>query len=535
MILENPATVKLLSALVEMAPRGATRELLQQKTGLGRTTFYRVLKPLLGRGIVREEGVFFNMPLEHPYNFLFKRLHAAEKVTELPSPVQDRVLSAVDHAKAHLHGHILALWLVGSVAHRTMTEDSDLDFLAVLDEEIEYLPDPAYALHFVTMTEPEFRARWTEKNDFALTALRHGLLLEDRGFAQEFYLQPLPVQLKATEFHQDVEELAQEKERFLLLIRSRARLEAAQALSHYAISIARRMLRVYNVLPAGKPQLLKACELLFGLEFRSLLEQAVQVSRVDSRRSTGELVEDCHQLESVYQRFSSELAHFQKFANLATTSGVRHEQLVGQALQELFKTNIEPFPGTDGWLKVPRQSYLLEVKSLEGPLTAAPLHQLARHMAIAAEQGKPAKGLLVANPYRSIPLLERPQAISAALQGLASELDIKLYSAMEILRAVNRSILCSPVESLLDGLPGSTTHDFEPSSMTKKSKPSSKGRQTSKKVASKAAGTLESKDSSKAVKTTSAGTDKQTAAASDLSQRAQAVQATKKTSSKKKK
>jgi hypothetical protein len=440
MILENPSTVKLLGVLVEFGQRGATRELLQQKTGMGKSTFYRVLKPLLVRGVICEEGSLYRMPLDNPYNFLFKRLYSMEKIDELSPLDRNRVLSVIDHAKAHLQRHLLALWLVGSAAHQTMTKESDLDFLAILDdEEIEYLPDLAYDVHFITMTEDDFRARWREKNDFILTALRHGLLLEDKGFAQEFYLQPLPVQLQGREFHQDAEELEEQKERFMLSVRARLSDEATKALSHYAISIARRMLRVYNVLPAGKPDLLRASELLFGVRFHQQLELVLSNDKLDPGQ-TSLLMERCHYFEDIYQRFSSHLAYLQKFADLVTSSGELNERLVQQALIEISGGKIETYSGTDGLLEWNGQHYLVEVKSLLGPFTEAPLRQLERYL-VDAQGDTSFQGLLIINAYRDIPLLERRDTFSEESLDQASNLGIKMRSAIELLRALNRSII----------------------------------------------------------------------------------------------
>ena len=453
MILENPATVKLLSALVEVGHRGATREYLQQKTGIGKTTFYRVLKPLLSRGIIREVDSLFRMPLEHPYNYLFKRLHAIERIEELPHLIRERVVSVVDHAKAHLGHHLQALWLVGSTAHQTMGPDSDLDFLAVLDSEIEYLPDLAYDVQFICMSTEEFHERWGVKNDFVLTALRHGILIEDKGFAQPFYLQPLPVQLKGSEFHSDSQELEEEKERFTLFVQSKARSEAEQALSHYAISILRRMLRVYNVLPAGKPDLLRACRLIFGAPLCKELQLALAPAESrDSKTWASDLMKSCHRLEEVYKRFSSHLAHFQKFAALVTSSGNRFEELVMQALQEITQTKVHrhlTVTGSDGSLNFHEQRWLIEAKSFKGPFTDAPIHQMAGYLA--RERGQ-AKGLIIANLYTGIPLLERPEAFSTKDHIKAAELNIVLRSALEVLCALNRSLLESSKPELFETL-----------------------------------------------------------------------------------
>lgn len=439
MILENPSTVKLLGALVEFGQRGATRELLQQKTGLAKTTLYRALKPLLSRGIICEEGSLYRMPLDNAYNFLFKRLHSMGQVDELPQRDRDRVFSVIDHAKAHLQGHLVALWLVGSAAHQTMTKQSDLDFLAVIDKDVEYLPDLAYDVHFITMTEEEFKARWREKNNFLLTALRHGLLLEDKGFAQEFYAQPLPVQLQGAEFYQDAEELEEQKERFMLTIKARLFDEAAESLSHYAISITRKMLRVYNILPAGKPDLLKASKLLFGTRFQEQLELVLRSEKLESEQASL-LLEHCHDFEDVYQRFSSHLTHLQKFAALITSSGEVYEQLVQLALAEISGGQLQVSLGTDGLLEWDGQSYVIETKSLLGPITDAPLRQLARN--VGETEGEPAaKGLLIINPHRDIPLLERYETFSEEVLEQASALNIQVRSSLDLLCALNRTII----------------------------------------------------------------------------------------------
>ena len=278
MILENPATVNLLKALVDIGPRGATREYVLQKTGMAQTTFYRVLKPLLRRGLVREESSRFIMPLDTPYNFLFKRLHDVEKLEELKKVDQDRVLAVFAHAKANLGSNLLALWLVGSAAHRQMTSESDLDFLAVVREESDYAPQRSYDVHFIQMASTEFRERWADKDDFVFTALRHGLLLEDYGFAQEFYSKPIPLEIREEEFYKDEDDISGQKDSIVSYIQLKARKEAQAALANYAISIARRMLRVYNVLPAGKPDLLQALHQLFGPTITSVFRESLQNS-----------------------------------------------------------------------------------------------------------------------------------------------------------------------------------------------------------------------------------------------------------------
>ena len=438
--LESPGTVRLLGALVESI-RGASRELLQQKTGLSTSSFYRIMKPLLRDGLVVEDGSRYRLPLGHPYNFLFKRLHDVELVDQLRKVDRDRVHSVSSHAQAHLKGNLLALWLVGSAAHQTMNEGSDLDFLAVVRTDSEYFPDRSYDVHFILMTEDEFRARWAEKSDFVLTALGHGILLEDCGFAQEFYLEPLPVKLQPQEFHQDEEELAEQKERIMLFVKSHASKETAESLSRYAISAARRILRVFGILPAGKPALFRASETLLGPWFTQLLEKAVKGQVSQERHWATNAVETCHLIETAFQSFSSHLTHLQNFAELVTANGERFEELCAMALAELAGGPLETVrlaQGADLLASYRKKRYLFEFKSLVGPCTEAPLRQLQR---VGTESDTPSQLVLVANPYRQIPILERKETFGSDLLVTAQAADIKLRTSLELLRLINRLYL----------------------------------------------------------------------------------------------
>lgn len=440
-LLESPGTIRLLGALVE-SQRGASRELLQQKTGLSTSSFYRIMKPLLRDGLVVEDGSRYRMPFGNPYNFLFKRLHDIERIDQLRKIDRDRIHSISNHAQAHLKGNLLALWLVGSAAHQTMSEGSDLDFLAVVRADDEYSPDrSSYDVHFVVMTEDEFRDRWAEKNDFVLTALGYGILLEDCGFAQEFYLDPLPVELQPQEFYQDEEELAEQKERIMLFIQSKAPKETAESLSRFAISTARRMLRIFGILPAGKPALFRSSQALLGEWFTQLLEKAVEGRATSKHHWATDAVETCHLLEGAFQNFSSHLTHLQSFAKLVTATSDRLEELGALALTELAGGSLEmvtSFQGADLLVTYRRKRYLFEFKSLVGPCTEAPLRQLQR---ASLESAIPVQLVLVANPYRQIPITERKEAFDSPILEAARAANINLRTSLELLRLVNRLYL----------------------------------------------------------------------------------------------
>lgn len=448
MILGKPATVKLLGTLAEVGARGATREELLFKSAIAKSSFYRSLKALAELGLIGEEGDRYRLLLDHPYGFQLKRLHDLSQLYELPSRIRDKILSLVEHARVRLGENLLALWLVGSAAHQTMEEGSDLDFLAVVREPAGYLPEPDYPVHFIVYDAGEFRELFGARESFVLSALEHGLLLEDRGFAQAFYAESIPVKLSPREVHQEESEFEKDREQFLFYLRQKARPEALAELSHFGISAARRMLRLYGVLPAGKPDLFRACSMLFGDSFAQLVEKTVTAAArlPEDGRWISEALELRHRLQEYSNAFSYNIARFRELAELVTGSATT-EHLASRLLGTLFpryEVLLEPSDrGLDLVLRPERartRLILVLVKALRGPITAAPVQQLLRARERFLEEGGDVEPvlLLIANPYREFPLLERPEPFPSEVRQQASEHRVVLRTALELVATLNR-------------------------------------------------------------------------------------------------
>lgn len=430
MILENAATIRLLSALVEVGAEGADRAYLLSKAGVANTTFYRVLKPLVRRGLVTEQGERYVLPLDNSFNFQFKRLHDVERLYELDEPTRNRVLTVQEMAKTDLKERLRALWLVGSAAHRNMQATSDLDFLAVVSEG-DYHPSVPYPVHFTVMTEEEFQERFSVAESFVLTALRYGLLLEDQEFAQSYVARPIPVELSARALYERTDEVEERRESTLFFLSQKAREEAGESLRGYAVTVARRILRLFGVLPAGKPDLLRGCRLLLGTQFAALIEQSVRDDFGPDWRSEMALLTS--QLAASYERFSSQAAHFQE---LAVQFVAGQEQFARGVLEEIF----DPASWTwldryaDGILRLGKRSYLVQIKSLKGPCQVGVLERL--------EQARKKLNircdlLVVANPYSGIPLLEQAASFSDEFLGQARAKRIRVISFLDLARYHN--------------------------------------------------------------------------------------------------
>lgn len=434
-LFDTPGTLHLMAALLEVGPDGGTREHLEERAGIATTTFYRALKSLSRRGLVREEGGRYSLPLSLPYNYQFKRWLDYERLYELDEQTRNRVLNLREHALAHLGENLKALWLVGSAAHRAMHEESDLDLLVVVEKSTDYHPRTPYPVHFVLITQEEFQERIAAREGFILTALRYGLILHDRNFAQKAYSLQLDEHISAGELHEFEAELDERREQLRFFLERGAFEEAREALSGYAVQLTRRLLRVFGVLPAGKEDLLHACRSLLGSGLAGAVERALNWPR--EFEDPGGMLELARTLANYHYRFSRDAAHFEELAGLASSG--REEPML-EMLRSLF-SEIKLHSGTadlgaDAILQRDEQVYLIEVKSLKGPCTAAPIHQILRYVDRFKEcEDRPALPVLLVNTYREIPLLERPKALSSQAQEVARKHGVLVRSIQDLIQA----------------------------------------------------------------------------------------------------
>ena len=133
MIIDSPASLKLLSSLSEIGGAGATREHLLQKADISTSTFYRQIGALIENGLVKAAGGRYSLALDGLYGYRFKLWHDVERLYRLLPEDRDMVLGVMSTMTAQARNKIKCLWLVGSAARGELQRESDLDFLLVTD------------------------------------------------------------------------------------------------------------------------------------------------------------------------------------------------------------------------------------------------------------------------------------------------------------------------------------------------------------------------------------------------------------------
>lgn len=404
-----PAELSLMEAVLENGTRGTHREALIRAANLSKSSFYRVVQPLLKRGILQEKGGYYTFPLGHPHNYAFKLWRDQNRLLKIEDPLRSEVLALLETLQGEFKSNLLALWLVGSAAHLTMGEESDLDLVLVVRRSQEYEPRGSRAIQLTIWTEKDFRELYRMGDNFVRTALQYGLVLADRGFAQEFYAQAMPEPgLKA--FREREELLQQGDRRLSFFLREKALVEARQILSGLAVATGRLMLERLGELPAGKHDLVKRAELYFGPVLAKLLQRCLSREAEDSR----EILQLNAQLQQWYQKFLPHSDYLEGLVRSLSSTGQEFEIAATKMLALVFPEG----------LTLP-----VEIKSCKGQVA---VEQLGR--------GFESDSLLILNALCEVPPIQRPD-LPPAVYDVAGQAGVIVWDSRELLQYHNRVLL----------------------------------------------------------------------------------------------
>jgi len=391
----TPPALRLMDALLISGPEGGHRESLMRQAEMSPTTFYRGLEPLLEMGVVVERRGHYTLPLSHPYNFAYKLWHDQARLLELPQRLRVELLSLRDKIHSGLGDNLLALWIHGSAAHQTMGDNSDIDLLAVLraadgDFDVKGWRE----VQLTTLVVDDFREDYRHGDNFLRTILSHGLLIFDRGFAQEFYAAPFPAPVAG--YRKEILERIQN--RFSFFYREKALEDARKALSSLAVMVGRLLLEPFGVFPAGKPQLLDHLGLFLGAELTETFRRALAQDELNLKK----LLEWKWDLESLLERFDKNVPYFQEVFRGLTGSSQEFESACYEMVSSVYPyaslRHKRTGEGIEMFLKRGGEEQAVCCKSTVGAFTEAQLVHLSTYRPLT----------LVLNVFRETPVERRP-------------------------------------------------------------------------------------------------------------------------------
>ena len=404
----SPTELGLMKAVLLGGAEGTHREALIRQAGISKASFYRSIQPLLDKGVLREQGGgHYLLPLDHPYNYAFKLWHDQERLLQIEEPLRSEIFTLVETIRQELGSNLLALWLVGSTAHATSHEGSDLDLVAVVRKLQDCSPRGSRPIQLPMFTEKNFRELYSRGDSFVRTALQYGLVLLDRGFAQEFYATPMP-QPAIKAFREREETLEELRHRLTFFLQQNAADEARQALSSVAVATGRLMLERLGELPAGKQDLLRWVELYFGPRFSGLIKKCLNktADRSDMARLNWEL-------DGWYLRFKPHASYLEGLAQSLSGPSGEFSAAVATMLRSLF----------------PKETPPVAALTLKGGVTS----DLPKFQRLGVS-------VVVLNPLREVPPTRRPE-IAPDLHREAERLDITLLDSRSLFQFHNRVLL----------------------------------------------------------------------------------------------
>jgi hypothetical protein len=426
----QPATLRLMSTLLNTGGSGASREQLIQQADIGTTTFYRVVRPLLADGLVQEHDGRYVLPLTIPYNYRFKQWHDMERLHRLPEVERSAILDILDQTRKNLGDDLICLWLLGSAAHDALTASSDLDFIAVCKKDTGFVPSTTRPLNFFAMTVSRFTRALDQHDPFVVAALRYGIVLHDQEFAQRFYARLPAIQAAPVEPREEV--VANLVRRFHYHVENQELVEAAGALKSVALQTARSMLAPFGEMPGSKTELTAAARLYLGKGFAAALAAAAATT------DTAAMFTQERRLARYLATFQAHATHLASFAQILSSAPSLEVDLP-TFFHELFpelecvleshslgrgrRRGGNIFLGSRQGRK-----YVIAWKSSKGPLDLEDLQHL-----VAKGKKKPQKVLVVCE-CRDLPPLQRPPLTPALLEE-GRRLHTHIIPASEIVSA----------------------------------------------------------------------------------------------------
>ena len=428
-MLANGAAFKLLDALLEVGTEGATREHILRKADISVRTFYKHLKELLKAGVVQEVGNRYSLSFDSPYIFRYKKWRDLDLLYNRGETVRNAVLNIQNDALSSDGDNILCFWLVGSAARGEMKKGSDLDFLAIVRSHSEYEPKAGrFKVQWVPMKRTEFIQKLREGDEFAVSALRQGLLLHDSGVAQKLYLSPVnkPSDLFLRERENVVERF---RKRLFEHLEFDELEEAQEALCSLTETVLRSILQYLGENPRGESHISSLSELYFGKEINENFSLAMYLEMTSSK---DEIVDLHREISSYYERFLARAEHL-TFVSRSLLSG--HPVEFGKALRIIFSeffsyahqkgSSVEIISYEMGHI-------LVQGKTLAGVPTQENLEPIVQTL---SEQLPSLTGLLVVNPLREVPVNERNfNDLEVEIQNLAPWPVVSTITSMRLLQ-----------------------------------------------------------------------------------------------------
>lgn len=260
MILEHNTELKAMRLLVRRWYRNFSAYELSKEAHISPPMGYRIIKKLIFKRVLMQEGTKVRLNLDNPFSYAFKMTYDAERILDLSLEDQNKVKQVFSVFTKEYGQHLRAFMIFGSAASGEQTESSDIDLLAIVTkkQEIDYKSKGLLGLgklNIVEKEEHEFEREYLQANDLVLNALMNGIVVYDQGIVRFLLQKPLPSPSYEVilEKKQRLEVL---KKRLFALTKERNYRELVEEVKLFIIEKARVVMLRKGIVPRSKKHII---------------------------------------------------------------------------------------------------------------------------------------------------------------------------------------------------------------------------------------------------------------------------------------
>jgi len=295
MIIDNDKTLRLMGELADnwfryLSPYQLVSMITENKDSITAPTVYSGISRLESlKCIMRSEDrkkVKLDFRSNIAYNF--KILRDTLKVNELNNSKKEEIIWSMLGSFQLKYGKSLNTFIVfGSAAELSLTKESDVDILMIVEKEIKEDLSAFYdsKVHIIIKTQQEIEKDYMINDDFIISILANNLLLYDDGyFRQKFLIRDsLPLISGRTVLIRE-DKIKKEKEVLKMLLDSSDTIDLSAWFEKHIINEARLILLKNDKIPGSKQNVLN--------EIKKLSTQLYKLYKMNNPKNVKRLIRE---------------------------------------------------------------------------------------------------------------------------------------------------------------------------------------------------------------------------------------------------
>lgn len=260
MIVEQNSDLKVLRYLVKYWYNNFSIYEIAKGAKISPPTAYRIIKKLEAKKILFREGKRVKLNFDNPFSYSFKLMYDSERILNMNEEDQNKIKHIYGAYFAEYGSSLLGFMIFGSAAVNEQTEQSDIDFLVIVEKKKEFDFRKRGLLelgkiNIIEREDKEIKKDFLAVNDLIINALMNGILIYDNGVIKSLLNKHLPTPTYEV-IMQKKEKLIIIKDRLFSLLKEKNYKELTDQMKLFIIEKARILLLEKGIIPSSKKSII---------------------------------------------------------------------------------------------------------------------------------------------------------------------------------------------------------------------------------------------------------------------------------------